>query len=55
VMAICTVYCVLPLLDDESDEYLAKVHQVNENLMERTLLAGGICIGEHGVGYGKIK
>jgi hypothetical protein len=35
------LHCILPLLEDESDEYLAKVHQVNENLMERTLLAGG--------------
>jgi D-lactate dehydrogenase (cytochrome) len=49
------LHCILPLLEDESDEYLAKVHQVNENLIERTLLAGGTCTGEHGVGYGKIK
>jgi D-lactate dehydrogenase (cytochrome) len=32
-----------------------KVHQVDENLMERTLRVGGTCTGEHGVGYGKIK
>ena len=49
------LHCVLPLLEDESDEYLQKVHQVNENLIERTLRAGGTCTGEHGVGYGKIK
>jgi D-lactate dehydrogenase (cytochrome) len=49
------LHCILPLLEDESNEYLAKVHQVNENLMERTLSAGGTCTGEHGVGYGKIK
>jgi D-lactate dehydrogenase (cytochrome) len=49
------LHCILPLLEDDSDKYLAKVHQVNENLMERTLLAGGTCTGEHGVGYGKIK
>jgi D-lactate dehydrogenase (cytochrome) len=49
------LHCILPLLEDESEEYLEKVHQVNENLIERTLLAGGTCTGEHGVGYGKIK
>jgi D-lactate dehydrogenase (cytochrome) len=49
------LHCILPLLEDESAEYLEKVHQVNENLIERTLLAGGTCTGEHGVGYGKIK
>lgn len=49
------LHCILPLLEDESDEYLDKVHQVNENLIERTLRAGGTCTGEHGVGYGKIK
>jgi D-lactate dehydrogenase (cytochrome) len=49
------LHCILPLLEDESAEYLEKVHQVNENLIERTLLAGGTCTGEHGVGYGKIQ
>mgnify|MGYP002176469451 CR=1 FL=1 len=49
------LHCILPLLEDESEEYLDKVHQVNENLIERTLQAGGTCTGEHGVGYGKIK
>jgi D-lactate dehydrogenase (cytochrome) len=42
-------------LEDESQEYLALVHQVNDNLIERTLQAGGTCTGEHGVGYGKIQ
>jgi D-lactate dehydrogenase (cytochrome) len=27
------LHCILPLLEDESDEYLAKVHQVNENFV----------------------
>ena len=47
------LYCILPLLEDDSDKYLAKVHQVNENLMERTLLAGGTRTGEHGVDTAK--
>jgi len=49
------LHCLLPLLEDESQEYLALVHQVNDNLIERTLQAGGTCTGEHGVGYGKIQ
>jgi D-lactate dehydrogenase (cytochrome) len=48
-------HCILPILDDDSDDYLSKVHQVNDNLIRRTLEVGGTCTGEHGVGYGKIK
>jgi len=48
-------HCILPVVDGDSEEYLAKVHQVNDNLIRRTLKAGGTCTGEHGVGYGKIK
>lgn len=48
-------HCILPILPDDSDDYLAKVHQVNDNLIRRTLEVGGTCTGEHGVGYGKIK
>jgi D-lactate dehydrogenase (cytochrome) len=48
-------HCILPILADDSDDYLAKVHQVNDNLIRRTLEVGGTCTGEHGVGYGKVK
>ena len=48
-------HCILPLRDDDTQEYIDKLHQVNNNLIERTLEAGGTCTGEHGVGYGKIK
>jgi D-lactate dehydrogenase (cytochrome) len=48
-------HCILPVRDNDSEEYLARVHQVNDNLMRRTLEAGGTCTGEHGIGYGKTK
>lgn len=48
-------HCILPLVEGEDDGYLSKVHKVNDNLIKRTMLVGGTCTGEHGVGYGKIK
>ena len=48
-------HCILPLVEGDSDEYVAKLHQINDNLIRRTIEAGGTCTGEHGVGYGKIK
>jgi D-lactate dehydrogenase (cytochrome) len=49
-------HCILPLVDHEdSEDYLQRVHSVNETLIQRTLAAGGTCTGEHGVGSGKIK
>ena len=49
-------HCILPISEtDETDEYMSKVFQVHENIIQRTLKAGGTCTGEHGVGYGKIK
>lgn len=48
-------HCILPIRDDDSEEYLARLHEVNDNLIRRTMEAGGTCTGEHGVGYGKIK
>jgi D-lactate dehydrogenase (cytochrome) len=48
-------HCILPVVEGDSEEYTAKLHQVNENLIRRTLEAGGTCTGEHGIGYGKIK
>lgn len=48
-------HCILPLVKDDPAEYVAKVHTVNDNLIRRTMEAGGTCTGEHGVGYGKMK
>lgn len=48
-------HCILPVVDGDSREYLSILHQVNDNLIQRTLEAGGTCTGEHGVGYGKMK
>jgi D-lactate dehydrogenase (cytochrome) len=48
-------HCILPIMDDDSEEYVSNVHKVNDNLIQRTLQAGGTCTGEHGVGYGKMK
>lgn len=48
-------HCILPVLPDDSEQYISKLHEVNHNLIQRTLQAGGTCTGEHGVGYGKIK
>eukprot|EP00548_Thalassiothrix_antarctica_P003283 CAMPEP_0194132392 /NCGR_PEP_ID=MMETSP0152-20130528/2877_1 /TAXON_ID=1049557 /ORGANISM="Thalassiothrix antarctica, Strain L6-D1" /LENGTH=489 /DNA_ID=CAMNT_0038827437 /DNA_START=83 /DNA_END=1553 /DNA_ORIENTATION=+ len=48
-------HCVLPVLEDDSEDYLGRLQQVNDNLIRRALEAGGTCSGEHGIGYGKIK
>jgi D-lactate dehydrogenase (cytochrome) len=48
-------HCILPFLPDDPKEYMDKLHEVNSNVIRRTLEAGGTCTGEHGVGYGKIK
>ena len=50
-------HCILPMREseDELDGYMRKIVAVNDNLIQRTLKAGGTCTGEHGVGYGKIK
>jgi D-lactate dehydrogenase (cytochrome) len=48
-------HCILPMRDDDSEEYLSRLHQVNDNLIRRTMESGGTCTGEHGIGYGKIK
>jgi D-lactate dehydrogenase (cytochrome) len=48
-------HCILPLVEGDSEDYIARLHQVNDRLIQRTLAAGGTCTGEHGVGYGKIK
>jgi D-lactate dehydrogenase (cytochrome) len=47
-------HCILPIKDGtndddkESDEYMSKVFTIHENIIQRTLDAGGTCTGEHG-------
>lgn len=48
-------HCILPLREDDTEEYISKLVTVNDRLIDRTLKAGGTCTGEHGVGYGKRK
>jgi D-lactate dehydrogenase (cytochrome) len=48
-------HCILPVVEGDSEQYISNLHKVNDNLIRRTLDAGGTCTGEHGVGYGKIK
>ena len=50
-------HCILPVKEnqEESDDYMDRVFKVQENIIRRTLEAGGTCTGEHGVGYGKIQ
>jgi len=48
-------HCILPIRDDDTEEYISRLHSVNENLIHRAIEAGGTCTGEHGVGYGKMK
>ena len=48
-------HCILPILEDDDEEYIKKLHEINENLIKRTLEVGGTCTGEHGIGNGKIK
>ena len=48
-------HCILPIVDDDDEDYVARVHQVNDNLIRRTIDVGGSCTGEHGIGNGKLK
>ena len=48
-------HCIMPMSDDDSDDYRNRVFKVNENLIERVIRVGGTCSGEHGIGYGKKK
>uniref|UniRef100_A0A7S1BM94 D-lactate dehydrogenase (cytochrome) n=1 Tax=Corethron hystrix TaxID=216773 RepID=A0A7S1BM94_9STRA len=48
-------HCILPILEGDSEKYRAAVNEVNDNLIRRTMRAGGSCTGEHGVGVGKVK
>jgi D-lactate dehydrogenase (cytochrome) len=40
------LHCILPVRDDDNDEYLSRLHEVNDSLIRRTLEAGGTCTGE---------
>ena len=46
-------HCILLIKDDDSPEYIAKLHEINHKLIQRTLALGGTCTGEHGIGVGK--
>ena len=47
-------HCILVYNDDDDEDYLERLKQVNANLIERTLAAGGTCTGgERGVGSEK--
>ena len=47
---------LLFLIDPENEEEELKLYQsLNDRLVERALLMGGTCTGEHGIGSGKIK
>ena len=46
-------HCILVYNDDDSADYVQRLHAVNANLIDRAIDAGGTCTGEHGVGAGK--
>ena len=46
-------HCILLVCEDDPPEYVAKLEEVNHNLITRTISAGGSCTGEHGIGVGK--
>jgi len=46
-------HTILLVCEDDEPEYVAKLHEINRLLIERTLAAGGSCTGEHGIGVGK--
>ena len=48
-------HCIFLTRDDDSAEYTAALHAVNDRLIRRTIAAGGTCTGEHGIGVGKKK
>jgi hypothetical protein len=41
-------HTILLVCEDDEPEYVAKLHEINRLLIERTLAAGGSCTGEHG-------
>jgi len=44
-----------PLVDTDDDAAVARAHEFNDRVIERTLELGGSATGEHGVGVGKRK
>ena len=48
-------HCILPLTDEDTEEYKAKVWRLIEGLSNRAISCNGTCTGEHGVGSGKKK
>lgn len=44
-----------PLVDTDDDAAVARAHEFNDRVVERTLELGGTATGEHGVGVGKRK
>ncbi|CAJ1962909.1 unnamed protein product [Cylindrotheca closterium] len=48
-------HTIIPIGEDDSEEYIETLHEISNNIVLRSLAAGGTCTGEHGVGYGKTK
>mmetsp|Transcript_28983 Transcript_28983/g.66566 ORF Transcript_28983/g.66566 Transcript_28983/m.66566 type:complete len:201 (+) Transcript_28983:101-703(+) len=48
-------HVILPVLETDSADYVARLNRINDRLIRRTLAVGGSCTGEHGVGSGKRK
>jgi D-lactate dehydrogenase (cytochrome) len=46
---------VVPLVDMDNPEEIARVEAFSDRLVERALKMGGTSTGEHGVGTGKMK
>lgn len=43
------------VIDPNDEDEMARVREMGDRLIARTLAVGGTCTGEHGVGQGKIK
>lgn len=48
-------HCILPILENDSQDYMDRVLGVNDRIVQRAIQVGGTCTGEHGIGYGKKK
>ena len=46
-------YHVVFAIDPDSEDELAEVRQLSEQLVDDALRSGGTCTGEHGIGIGK--
>jgi D-lactate dehydrogenase (cytochrome) len=47
-------HCILPVCPTDSEEYGRKIADFSSRLVHRTLVVGGTCSGEHGIGTGKM-